>query len=92
MTDGHDLDRAAVGGGVELEVHRATLFGASVVGISGVRCWRLGVYVVDVASATLVAPALLDVLVIDHPGSPGSATRRAGSSAEDTVRGMIGGG
>jgi hypothetical protein len=41
---------------------------------------------------TVVAPALLDVLVIDHPGSPGSATRRAGSSAEDAVRGMMGGG
>jgi hypothetical protein len=41
---------------------------------------------------TVVAPPLLDVLVIDHPGSPGSATRRAGSSAEDTVRGMMGGG
>jgi hypothetical protein len=41
---------------------------------------------------TVVARALLDVLVIDHPGSPGSATRRAGSSAEDTVRGMMGGG
>ena len=67
-----------VGGGVELEVHRATLFGASAVGISGAMLEprRLASPTFR-HPQTVVAPAPLDVR-IDSSDSPGSATRRAG--------------
>jgi hypothetical protein len=66
--DGHDLDRAAVGGGVELEVHRPH----PVWRVSGRHTW-CGAGAQSLAASPLrhpqaiVAPKPLDLLVIDNP-------------------------
>ena len=68
VDDGHDLDRSAVGGGVELEVDRPHTVGC--VGLRRVRCRARAQAFASAAlrhPPPLFAPEPLDLLVVDIP-------------------------
>ena len=83
VDDGHDLDRAAVGGGVELEVDRPDPVGC--VGLGRVRCAGAQAFAAAALghAKAFLAPEPLDLLVVDGPAVGagvviGGGTRAAG--------------